>query len=133
MKSLILLTASRLLFPLMILFSVFLLLRGHNAPGGGFVGGLVASAAIALHALAHGIAATHRVVAVPPVALVAMGLSCALASGLVAWAWGQPYLTGLWIAVPLAGKIGTPLLFDLGVYLLVVGMVTHLLFLLWEE
>ncbi len=133
MRSLILLTASRLLFPLLLLFSVFLLLRGHNAPGGGFVGGLVAAAALALHALAHGISATRSVVAVAPLNFVALGLGCALGSGLVGWFWQQPYLTGLWTSLPLLGKVGTPLLFDLGVYLLVIGMVAHVLFLLWEE
>lgn len=133
MRSLILLTASRLLFPLLLLFSVFLLLRGHNAPGGGFVGGLVAAAAVALHALAHGIAETKSIVVVAPLSLVAIGLGCALASGLVAWLWQHPYLTGLWVSLPLFGKVGTPLLFDVGVYILVIGMVTHVLFLLWEE
>ncbi|GBD27294.1 Na(+)/H(+) antiporter subunit B [bacterium HR30] len=133
MRSLILLTASRLLFPLLLLFSAFLLFRGHNAPGGGFVGGLVAAAAVALHALAHGINATQRMVVVTPLKLVAAGLGCALGSGLFGWFSQQPYLTGVWVSLPLLGKAGTPVLFDVGVYLLVVGMVTHVLFLLWEE
>jgi multicomponent Na+:H+ antiporter subunit B len=135
MKSLILLTTTRLLFPLMVLLSVFLLLRGHNAPGGGFVGGLVAAAALALHALAHGMEPTRRLLPLSPVAWIAAGLSCALFSGTIAWAFGQPYLTGLWlpVSIPVLGSAGTPLLFDLGVYLLVIGMVTHVLSLLWEE
>lgn len=135
MKSLILITASRFLFPLMLLFSVFLLLRGHNAPGGGFVGGLVAAAAVALHALAHGVATTRALVPLRPMGLLASGLGCAVGSGLVAWVVGRPYLTGLWLGapVPVLGKVGTPLLFDLGVYLLVIGMVTHVLYLLGEE
>ncbi|MCX8073691.1 MAG: Na(+)/H(+) antiporter subunit B [Candidatus Binatia bacterium] len=133
MRSLILLTATRLLFPLMLLFSVFLLLRGHNAPGGGFVGGLVAGGALALHALAHGIVATRLMVGFSPVALISAGLTLAAMSGLVGWFWQKPYLTGVWGVVPVLGTVGTPLLFDLGVYVLVVGIVTHMLFLLWEE
>ncbi|HMN02746.1 MAG TPA: MnhB domain-containing protein, partial [Geobacter anodireducens] len=66
MQSLFLATAVRLLLPLLLLFSLFLLLRGHNEPGGGFVGGLVAAAAFALHALAHGVAAARRVLRVEP-------------------------------------------------------------------
>lgn len=135
MKSLILITASRLLFPLMLLFSVFLLLRGHNAPGGGFVGGLVAVAAVGLHALANGISSTRSRLPLQPVTLLATGLGCALGSGLLAWVVGRPYLSGLWLStsIPALGKVGTPLLFDLGVYLVVIGMVLHVFYLLWEE
>jgi len=72
--SLILSTATRLLLPLLLMFSIFLLLRGHNEPGGGFVGGLVAAAAFALHAIAYSVAATRRLLIIDPRALIGTGL-----------------------------------------------------------
>jgi len=83
MHSVILATAIRLLLPLMLLFSLFLLLRGHNEPGGGFVGGLVVAAAFALFTLAHGEKEGRRMLRVDPLRLVASGLLVALVSGLL--------------------------------------------------
>ncbi len=135
MPSLILRTATRLLFPLLLLFSLFLLWRGHNEPGGGFVGGLVAAIAFSLHAFAFGVVATRRVLRAPPVRLVATGLAVALGSGLVSLASGLPFMTGLWLErpLPLLGKLGTPVLFDLGVYLVVWGITMTIVFELMEE
>lgn len=134
-RSLLLETALRVLLPLMLLYSVLLLLRGHDKPGGGFVGGLVAAAAIALHALTHGADRTRIALRVRPGTLLAAGLGVALGSGLLALALGLPFQTGLWIpaAVPGLGKLGTPLLFDCGVYLSVVGTVLVILFALADE
>ncbi|MBX3025258.1 putative monovalent cation/H+ antiporter subunit A [bacterium] len=120
--------ATRYVFPLLLLFSIFLLLRGHDAPGGGFVGGLTAAAAFALYLLAFGTAAARQRLRVAPQALIGGGLLLAGLSGLPAMAVGQPYLTGLW-----AGALGTPLLFDGGVYLVVVGVVLLMLFSLAED
>ncbi|HLW40594.1 MAG TPA: MnhB domain-containing protein, partial [Brumimicrobium sp.] len=66
MRSLILNTVSKILLPLLILFSVFVLLRGHNLPGGGFVGGLVASIAFILHAFANGLIETKKLIRIHP-------------------------------------------------------------------
>ena len=135
MHSLILATAIRLLLPLMLLFSLFLLLRGHNEPGGGFVGGLVVAAAFALYTLAHGEKEGRRLLRIEPLRLVAVGLSISLVSGLLPMLSGQPFLTALWSTVPapVIGHAGTPLLFDLGVYLLVAGMAMLIIFTLMEE
>lgn len=135
MSSVILSTAIRLLLPLLLLFSVFLLLRGHNEPGGGFVGGLVAAAAIALYALAEGAGAAQRLLKLDPRSLIAFGLALALTSGIIPLLFGQPLLTGLWLPFPLPvlGHVGTPLLFDLGVYLLVAGMALLIVLSLMEE
>jgi multicomponent Na+:H+ antiporter subunit B len=135
MPSLILAAATRGLFPLILLFSVFLLLRGHNDPGGGFIGGLAAACAFALWAVAEGVAAARERLRVDPRALVAAGLCVALTSGLLAMLDGAPFLTGLWppLSLPVVGKVGTPLLFDLGVYLVVIGIATTILFELMEE
>jgi multicomponent Na+:H+ antiporter subunit B len=133
-ESLIVRSSTRFLLPLMLLFSVFLLVRGHNEPGGGFVGGLTAATAFTLVLLADGLEAARRLLRVAPLSLVAAGLTVALASGLPALLQGRPYMTGVWLAVPLpvVGKIGSPVVFDVGVYLVVLGIVLAILFALAE-
>ena len=135
MQSLILSTTIRLLMPLLLMFSVFLLLRGHNEPGGGFVGGLVAAAAFALYSLAHGAEAGRKMLRIEPRLLVAAGLMTALVSGLLPFITGQPFLTSLWskLPMPIIGHAGSPLLFDAGVYLVVAGMSLLIIFSLMEE
>lgn len=135
MNSVILATVSRLLSGLLLVFSVFLLLRGHNLPGGGFVGGLVAACAVILHALASGFSAARRMLWIDPRTLMALGLLVAICSGLVALGEGLPFLTGLWDKAPLpvVGKIGTPLVFDCGVYLVVLGVTCLIVFSLVED
>lgn len=134
MTSLILSTATRYILPLLLLFSVFLLLRGHNEPGGGFVGGLVAAAAFALYVIAFDVATARRTLGIDPRTLVGLGLLVALGSGLVSVLAGQPFMTGLWSSytVPLLGKVGTPLFFDIGVYLVVIGVTLTIIFALAE-
>jgi len=135
MTSVILSTAIRLLLPLLLLFSVFMLLRGHNEPGGGFVGGLVAAAAITLYALAEGAEEARRLLKLDPRSLIASGLALSLSSGILPLLSGQPFLTALWLPwpLPVLGYVGTPLLFDLGVYLLVAGMALLIILSLMEE
>ena len=126
MTSSILQTATRVLLPLLLLFALFLLLRGHNAPGGGFVAGLVVAAAFVLHAMAFGSAATRRALVVSPPLLLPVGLLVALISGLPGVVLGSPFMTGVWTTVgagPGAVALGTPLLFDIGVFLAVIGVV----------
>jgi multicomponent Na+:H+ antiporter subunit A len=124
-------TATRLLMPLLLLFSVFLLLRGHNEPGGGFVGGLVAAAAFALYSIAFGVERARRAVLVRPVTLLGAGLLVALLSGLPGVVQGRPFLSALWAPAPMA--VGTPALFDIGVFLVVAGVVLMMIFSLAEE
>ena len=131
--SALLLIATRHLFPLLLLFSLFLLLRGHNAPGGGFVGGLVAAAAFGLQLLAFGGAAVRRRLRVAPHVVVGGGLLVAAVSGLPGTAAALPYLTAVWGHAPLLGAVGTPLLFDVGVYLVVLGVVLMMLLALSED
>ncbi len=134
-QSLILSTATRYLLPLLLLFSFFLLLRGHNEPGGGFVGGLVAAAAFALYALAMDVKAAREILKVDPRVLIAVGVLTAASSGVLSLLTGKPFLTALWLKQPLPvlGKVGTPLLFDVGVYLLVLGVTLMIIFALVEE
>lgn len=137
MGSLILRTATRFLLPLLLLFSVFLFLRGHNEPGGGFVGGLMAAGAVALYAIASDVASARRVLRVAPQTLFASGLLLALGSGVASAVAGKPFLTGTWttLAGPGFGEphVGTPMLFDLGVYLVVVGVTLNIVLSLLEE
>ena len=137
MDSVILRTAIRFLLPLLLLSSVFLFLRGHNEPGGGFVGGLVASGAMALYAMTYNAAAARQVVRVSPRVLIGSGLLMSLSSGLVPLFLGQPFLTGLWTSTTITGlgelHLGTPLLFDLGVFCVVTGVTLVFVFSLLEE
>lgn len=124
MSSLILTTATRLLFPLMLVFSVYLLVRGHNEPGGGFIGGMVAVAATAMLAVARGAEVALRRMPLGPLRLAAAGVLLSLASGLPALAQGEAFLTHLWATVPLGFtdlKVSTVLAFDVGVFAAVWG------------
>jgi multicomponent Na+:H+ antiporter subunit B len=135
-NSLIVTTATRGLVALMLVFSIFALLRGHNEPGGGFVGGLIAAASLALYAIAFGVEAARRTLRVEPRTLIAVGLLTALASGVVGFLRsGAPFLTGVWdqTPIPVIGKLGTPLVFDVGVYLVVTGVTLTIVFTLAEE
>lgn len=132
MRSLILGTAARAVTLLMAIFSIYLLLRGHNNPGGGFIGGLVASAAVLLRAIATDVTSTRAVLRVDPIRIAAAGALLAIASGVIGLLQDSPFLTGLWM-FPLGLPLGTPLLFDVGVYLVVFGAVAALALTLEEE
>jgi multicomponent Na+:H+ antiporter subunit B len=135
--SLILRTTTRLLIPLLLLFSLFLVVRGHHEPGGGFSGGLVAAAAFILYRLAFGPEEAKRALPVNPRALMGAGLLVAVGSGSLPLLRGRPILTSLWAQVPVPGvgalDLGTPLLFDVGVYLTVVGVTLSIVLPLAEE
>ena len=135
MSSSLLRTASRFLMPLLLLFALFLLLRGHNEPGGGFVGGLVVASAFVLHQIAYGVAASRRALLVEPSTLLGAGLLVAVGSGVPAVLLGLPFMTALWTTVGVgaaAVDVGTPLVFDVGVFLAVIGVVLTIVFTLSE-
>jgi multicomponent Na+:H+ antiporter subunit B len=134
-ESLILRVTARLLFPLTLVFSVFLLLRGHNEPGGGFVGGLSLASAFALVLAAEGVETARRLLRVDPLFFVGTGLAVSLLSGVPPLADGGAFLTGHWLKakIPVIGHLGTPLVFDVGVYLAVFGVVVAIVFELAEE
>ncbi|MCG3723559.1 Na+/H+ antiporter subunit B [Vibrio cincinnatiensis] len=136
-SALILQVAARFLLPMLLLFSIFLLLRGHNEPGGGFIAGLVASSAFALHLFAFTPVQTRQLMGVDGAQLMGAGLLTAVLSGIIGVIQsGSAFLTSVWWSVYLPGvgelKLSTPLLFDIGVYLVVIGMVTTLLLTLAE-
>lgn len=129
MKSVILQTASRYLLPILLLFSLFVLLRGHYHPGGGFVGGLVASIAFVLDKFTNGSEHTMRLLRRHPGTLIPIGLAIAAMSMVAPIFIGDPVMTGLWFdrPVPIIGLIGSSLFFDLGVYVVVIGVVLTIL------
>ena len=137
MRGLILPTATTYLMPVLLLLSIFLLLRGHNEPGGGFAGGLVAAAAFVLLSVASGVSVARRALQVDPRSLIGVGLVLMIVSGFLGpLLYGEPYLTSHWWKVPVGDyevALGTPLLFDIGVYLGVAGTILLIVFSLEEE
>ncbi len=133
--SVILATGARYILPLMLLFAFFILLRGHNEPGGGFIGGLVVACGFALFALAYSVADARQILRVDPIRLIGWGLLIALVSGLFSLLLGLPFMTGLWpdFAIPAIGKVGTPTIFDVGVFLVVIGVILNVVFSLAES
>lgn len=129
--SILLQTAAIALAPTQIAFSLFLLWRGHNDPGGGFAGGLLVAAALGLIALAYSVKRARELMRVEPLSLAGFGLLTAFLSAILGPLWGEPFLTGMWVKLNLGFMtldLGSPLLFDVGVYLLVVGISTAILF-----
>ena len=135
MKLLIFRTAAGFLLPLLLLFSLFLLLRGHYLPGGGFVGGIIASIAFVLHAFAFGMRNTRKLLRVHPTTFMPVGLALAVFSAVLPYLKGLPIMTGLWLQdpFPVIGLVGTALLFDLGVYLVVLGVALTIIFTISES
>jgi multicomponent Na+:H+ antiporter subunit B len=115
-------------------FALYLLLRGHNLPGGGFIAGLVTAISMIMLSLAIGLEEIHRVLRFEPVRLAAAGLVLAVMTGVLPMLFNRPFLEqfNIYIGVPMVGEValGTPLLFDAGVYLLVVGVTTKVVFVL---
>jgi multicomponent Na+:H+ antiporter subunit B len=130
MNSAILRTASRYLLPVLLVFSVFILLRGHYSPGGGFVGGLVASIAFVLHGFTRGTEKTLTLLSYHPGVLIPFGLAIAALSSVLPLFFGLPVMTGVWgdEPVPVIGLLGTALFFDIGVYFVVIGITLTILF-----
>ena len=136
MNTLVFRTIAPVLAVLMLVFSVVVLLRGHNEPGGGFIGGLIAASAFAILGLALGVNAVRRTLRADPLTIAGLGLALSGLTGLLPLVTASPFLTGLWITVPLGiGEVAlsTVMLFDLGVYLVVTGTITAIALALEER
>ncbi|MDO5894838.1 Na+/H+ antiporter subunit B [Agrobacterium sp. Azo12] len=136
MNTIILRTIAPIITSLMVLFSIFVLLRGHNEPGGGFIGGLIAVSALAIYGIAFGVNAVRRAIRFHPLAIAGAGLLLATVSGLVSVIAGVPFMTGLWVYPSLFGvevPLATVMSFDIGVYLVVVGAITSIALALEER
>jgi len=137
MGSVLLKIAASHMRPLLIVLSVLVLYRGHNEPGGGFIGGLMLGSAFILYAMAYGVPKTQNSIFFDPVNFTGLGLLVALVSGLPAILMGEMFMTGQWVTLFADTffelKLGTPLLFDVGVYFTVAGMLMLVMFSILEE
>ncbi len=128
----------RFLFFLVNVFAIYLLLRGHNLPGGGFIAGLATAISLILLSLAIGLEELHRVMRFDPVRLAAAGLALATLTGVAPMLFERAFLEHFNTHlhnVPLMGElhVGTPLVFDLGVYFVVVGIACKIIFTLGKS
>ena len=120
-----------------LVFAIFLLFSGHNAPGGGFIAGLVAGISIVLRYVAGGHAAVRSFVPFRPEALLGVGLSIAILTGISGWMWGDAFLESakLEVELPVLGtlKATSALPFDIGVFIIVVGVALAMISALGQE
>jgi multicomponent Na+:H+ antiporter subunit B len=123
MNTVIFRTMAPVLGVVMVGFSLIVLFRGHNAPGGGFIAALIAASAVIIYSMARGIGDTRRLLRVNPMAICGLGVLVAIVSGLPSLVIGAPFLTDAWLPADL---FGTPGLFDVGVYLTVFGAITSI-------
>ena len=127
----------RFLFFLVNVFALYLLLRGHNLPGGGFIAGLATAISLNLLSLAIGLEELHRVIPFDPVRLAAAGLAVATLTGTAPLLLNRPFLEhfNFHFHVPLVGELhaGTPLVFDVGVFLVVAGIACKIIFVLGKS
>lgn len=136
MRTVIFRTVAPFLTSLMVLFSIFVLLRGHNEPGGGFIGGLIAASAFAIYGIACGVAPVRRALYFHPMTIAAAGLTLSGTAGLISIPVQVPYMTGLWVFPDFFGieiALSTLMMFDIGVYLVVVGAITSIALALEER
>lgn len=132
MNSIIFRVGSTVILPFALALSLYLLWRGHNEPGGGFIGGLIAAAGYACYALPRGYTALRQVLPIDSLQLLALGLGAALVSGIAGLVGDTAYLTHVWTEIS-GLALGTTLLFDIGVYLTVIGAILTFLSLFLEQ
>jgi multisubunit Na+/H+ antiporter MnhB subunit len=136
LRNIILEKIVKLFMRVMLIFSIYLLLRGHNFPGGGFIAGIVASTGFIFYAIIYGSKQVQQIIKIKPQTIIGAGLLLALTAGVIPVFLNQEIQTGLWIHshLPIIGELhlGTPLLFDTGVFLVVVGVILTIIFSIME-
>ena len=138
MNSIILRVGTRYLCGILVLFSLYMLIRGHNEPGGGFIGGLIGSTGFVLFAIACGTADARAALKVLPQNIAMTGLGIALLAGVAAAVFGDALFTGQWLFINETADdkgipLSTVLVFDIGVYLVVFGSILSIVFAMEEE
>ncbi len=141
MRTLILQTAVRAIVPLSLVFAMFIYFKGHQLPGGGFVAGLVAAVALIVHRMSYGTQSLRRMLPCSERTMVAIGLTLALSTGIGALFVGLPFLTSTHGYIHLPTTTGTSyefewasvMIFDLGVFLVVTGVVVGMIDCLAKE
>jgi multicomponent Na+:H+ antiporter subunit B len=127
MNTLIFRTLCPLIVTIMLVFSVYICLRGHNEPGGGFVGGLIAAAAMAVLGMSAGPDYVRQALRFDPMSFAGFGVLLAGCSGLLSALAGNPFMTSIWLYVDIGRStipFSTPMFFDIGVYFVVFGSIT---------
>lgn len=142
-KTVILRTASRLIVPLSLIFAVFIYCKGHQTPGGGFVGGLVAAVALILHRMSETESSRRQMLPVRERTLIGWGLLLAMGTGGASLLAGLPFLTSGHMAVALPTgpgestvqtfEVASAMAFDLGVFFVVTGVVVGMINALTDE
>ncbi len=136
-NDLILKTTTNIIVFIILAFSFKLFLAGHNMPGGGFIGGLMTSGALILMFLTYGLGPIKRVIRVNFTLLIALGLTIAVATGMGSFIFNQPFLshTDGYFYLPILGKshLSTAVLFDVGVYLTVIGVTMTIILSIAED
>lgn len=129
MNSIIFRTVAPLIVATMLVFSVYICLRGHNEPGGGFIGGLIAASAIAILGMASSAAEARKALRFDPLNIAGFGVAIAACSGLLSIFNGNPFMTSIWLYLSLGETevpLSTPMVFDIGVYLVVFGTIASI-------
>ena len=111
---------------LLLVLAVYLLWRGHNEPGGGFIAGIMASIGHVFYAIVYGSKVTRRKMIASPYTFIGMGLLTSVCSAFIPMFQNKAPLTGLWVEIG-GVAMGTPLLFDIGVFMVVFGMITAII------
>jgi len=136
-NNLILKTTTSLIAFILLGFAVYLLFAGHDSPGGGFVGGLMTSAAIILLYMSYGLNKVEKIIPINFRVLIPIGLLIALLTGLGSLLFKVPFLTHTFFAVPIPfiGEIdiATAMFFDLGVYITVLGATITIILTIAED
>jgi multicomponent Na+:H+ antiporter subunit B len=137
MNSVILQIAQRYVRLLLLSFAVYALLRGHNHPGGGFIGGLLAGLSIVMKGFAFSIEQIKNQMKFSTQGFMGTGLGLILLSSIPSMLSGKEFMTGRWLVIPLPVigelKLGTPLMFDVGVFFTVIGVILMFLFSLKKD
>lgn len=136
MNTIIFRTIAPILTAIMLVFSVFVLLRGHNEPGGGFIGGLIAASAVAIYGIAAGVKEVRAAMKIDPLSIAGFGVFIAGFAGLLSLGYDVPFLTGLWTNFDIGETsvdLSTPMVFDIGVYFAVVGTISAIALALEEN
>lgn len=136
MNTVIFRTIAPMIVSTMLVFSVYVCLRGHNEPGGGFIGGLIAASAIAVLGMASSAADARRALHFDPLSIAGFGVLMAGISGLMSIFNGNPFMTSIWLYLDIGGSLvpfSTPMVFDIGVYFVVFGTIASIALALESE
>ncbi len=138
MNDVILRTATKVITFIILTFSLYMFFAGHNNPGGGFIGGLITASALVLLYLSFDLESMKKVLPVNYIAMTAIGLLIAVATGMGSFLFGAPFLSHAfgYYDLPLFGEkteLATAVLFDLGVYLTVVGITMTIILAIGED